>query len=107
MIKIRGLHSMLCPVRAMCKYILFRGNHKGNIFCLADGTPVKYNWYRDYFKSLVKFSDLDLLLLTHSVRIGEASYAVAAGFSEDQIKRMGQWVSSAVKNYIKLPVICF
>ncbi|MCP3928080.1 MAG: hypothetical protein GY705_03145 [Bacteroidetes bacterium] len=105
-IKIRRTSSNLCPVRALADYLCLRGFWAGNLFCLADVSPVPYTWYNKRFKLLVKFSDLDPSLGTHSLRMGAATYAASCGFSDDEIKRMGRWFSSAVKKYIKLPVIC-
>ncbi len=84
-----------------------RGFQTGNLFCRVDGSPVSYYWYSSHFKNLVKFSGVDASLTTHSARIGAATYAAAAGIPEESIKRMGRWASSAVKSYIKLPILSF
>ncbi len=68
---------------------------------------MSYSLYKRLFKEWVNIAGLDPNLATHSARIGAASLAAASGISEDNIKRMGRWASSAVKNYIKLPVLCF
>ncbi len=91
----------------MLNYMNFRGFHQGNLFCHSDKSPVSYYWYKSRFAVLVKLADLDPALTTHSARVGAATYAATAGYSEEEIKRMGRWVSSAVKSYIKLPIITF
>ncbi|MCP3875083.1 MAG: tyrosine-type recombinase/integrase [Desulfobacteraceae bacterium] len=106
-IKVKKQASKFCPIQALQRYIDYRGARKGFLFCQVDGLPITYAWYRKHFNDLVSFSGLDADLSTHSARIGAATYAAAAGVSEDNIKRMGRWASSAVKNYIKLPIICF
>jgi len=40
----------------------------------------------------------------HSLRIGGASAALAAGFSIDQVKALGAWKSDAVNQYLQ-PVL--
>ncbi len=106
-IKVKRQASTFCPLLALKQYLELRGNYKGYLFCHVDGSGLSYAWYRKHFNELVKLSGLDCDLSTHSARIGAATYAAAAGFSEDKIKRMGRWASSAVNSYIKLPVICF
>ena len=45
------------------------------------------------------------LYKSNSFRIGRATVAAAQGMSDDTISRLGRWSSSAVKNYIRLPVV--
>ncbi|MCP3933708.1 MAG: tyrosine-type recombinase/integrase [Bacteroidetes bacterium] len=91
----------------MLQYLDWRGTQKGFLFCQADGCPVTYHWYKKHFRQLVLAAKLDPELSTHSARIGAATFAAASGISEENIKRMGRWASSAVRKYIKLPVMCF
>ncbi len=105
-IKIKRSKSTICPIRAMSSYLCLRGFCVGNLFCLSDLSPIPYAWYNNNFKQLVKFADLNPNLGTHSLRIGAATFAASCRFSEDEIKRMGRWVSSAVRDYIKLPIVC-
>ncbi len=107
MLKLRSQNSILCPVTTLKRYITLRGTKYGYLFCQVDGAPVSYAWYRQHFRELVNISGLDPDLSTHSARIGAATFAAASGIPEETIKRMGRWASSAVKNYIKLPILCF
>ncbi len=90
---------------AFLSYVKRRGTQKGPLFCHSDFSAISYRWYSSKFKEITKLCNLDPSLSTHSARIGAASYAAAAGVPEEHIKQMGRWVSLAVKNYIKLPVI--
>ncbi len=107
MIKIKKQNSQFCPVLAMWRFLEFRGFQEGSLFCQVDGLPVSYHWYRKHFAEIITFANLDENLTTHSARIGAATFAAASGFLEEDIKRMGRWASSAVKKYIKMPILCF
>ncbi len=106
-VKVIRQRGPLCPVSALKEFIGFRGSLQGYLFCQADGSPVTYAWYRKHFNELVGLSDCDPELSTHSARIGAATFAAASGIPKERIQRMGRWVSSAVKKYIKLPVLSF
>ncbi|MCP3932784.1 MAG: hypothetical protein GY705_27240, partial [Bacteroidetes bacterium] len=104
-IKIKRREHSSCPVKALENYLLLRGPHEGNIFCLPSGKPVSYTWYRKNFNTLVVFCRLNGNLQPHSVRIGAATYAADRGVAEERIRRMGRWASSAYRVYIKTPVL--
>ncbi len=107
LVKIKKQASVLCPVKALSEYLSIRGLSRGPLFCLRDGASITYAKYQAMFKELVSQANLDADLCTHSARIGAATFAAASGISEENIKGMGHWASSAVKKYIKLPVLCF
>ncbi len=104
-VKVKKQGNKYCPVTAMLKYLFVRGFKQGNLFCLANGTPVSYIWYNEHFKQIVKCCNMQDLVKPHSLRIGAATHAATLGIADDVIRRMGRWSSSSYKLYIKLPIL--
>ncbi len=71
--KVKALGNDYCPVSALRRYMLLRGNYKGNLFCFQDKEPVPYLWYAKTFKDLVITAGLNQALKPHSAGIGAAT----------------------------------
>ena len=70
-----------------------------------DGAPVSRSYFVQQLNLSLQWSGCDTKLYkTHSFLIGKATMAAVQGMSEEVISRMGRWNSSAVKNYIRIPV---
>lgn len=94
-----------CPVRAMVRYLEVRGNSQGPLFTFDGLSPIHQSFYISQLKNVISFVGLDCKnYKSHSFRIGAASYAFLCKISEDQIRLMGRWNSSAVKRYFRIPV---
>ena len=91
----------MCPVLAIWNYFNLRGSFKGPIFSIMDGIAVS----EQLVLSLQWAGCITKLYKSHSFRIGRATVAAAQGMSDDTITQLDRWSSSAVKNYIRLPVV--
>jgi site-specific recombinase XerD len=104
-LKVKAVGSSYCPVRALSIFLVHRGDLPGNLFCDVFSRPVSYNWYSKIFKMLVLSAKINHAFRPHCARIGAATQAAINGVPEDQIKRMGRWISSAYGKYLRLPEI--
>ncbi|MES9883783.1 MAG: hypothetical protein ABW185_23265 [Sedimenticola sp.] len=101
-----GDSSPHCPVILLWQYLQMFKNTHGPLFQFLDRTPVKYSFIAEKLQILIRYIGLDPgRYKPHSFRIGAASSALMDGYSEDAIRNMGRWKSSAVKNYIRLPAV--
>ena len=91
----------ICPVQAVTKFIKIRGSVPGPFFVNPDGSPVKYTQLLEVFK-LLNARVPNLSMSPHSLRIGAATYATMAGYTQDQVTQMGRWHSDAVLKYFRV-----
>ena len=95
---------VVCPVDTLLVYLQFRGCRPGPIFQHLDGSPVIRSEFCDWLARAIKSCGLNPdRYKGHSFYIGAASHAAECGYSETQIRLLGQWKSGAFKKYIRLP----
>ena len=100
--------DFMCPVQAFQKWmkdkVVRLQTHKP-LFRLADGrnyTGAMFN--KDLKYMLSGIIDYDKGGITaHSMRAGLATFMAKAGYSDNDIMRVGRWKSEAFKSYIKTP----
>lgn len=90
---------VLCPVAAVSAYLTVRRQVPGPLYIYEDGIPLSRprlvrNALSVTGASLSQYSG-------HSFRIGAATTAAEAGFSDSLIKTLGRWRSSALQRYIR------
>lgn len=102
----------LCPVKAIVGYLEARpqpvptpGIDQGFAFFRQfDGSPLTRQAFNRVLHRSISFLGLPAHYYTaHSFRIGAATSAAMAGFSDSHIQKMGRWVSGAYRGYIRLP----
>lgn len=87
------------------RYLEVRRNSHGPLFTFDGLSPIPQSFYTSQLKNVISFVGLDCKnYKSHSFRIGAASYAFQCKISEDQIRLMGRWNSSAVKRYFRILV---
>lgn len=92
----------LATVTALQKYLSFRGNSPGFLFCWPLGNPVHSEHFTHWLQGVLRFCGLDTAhYKSHSLRIGAACQALADGYSEAQIREWGRWHSDAFKKYLR------
>jgi hypothetical protein len=98
--------SLICPVSALNEYLQLRKASNGPLFGFMDGSPVSRLFFSTQLRLSLNWAGLDPTKYKgHSFRIGAASTAAQQGFSEEKIKLMGRWSSSAFKKYIRIPML--
>ncbi len=71
-----------------------------------DRTPVTYAFIGERLQTLIGILGFDTShYKPHSFSIGATSSALMDRYSEDVIRKMGRWNSSAVKSYFRLPTM--
>lgn len=92
----------LCPVKAMHEYLGCRPGLSGPLFVHFGGEPLTTFQFTHILKKGVKQLGLNPEFFSpHSFRIGAATAAAMAGVSDDEIKKLGRWKSSAFRLYIR------
>ena len=93
----------LCPVRIIGHYLShYTVSPRRPLFTTCNGTPLTLRAFRHVLRMLLKRIGLPPLEYnTHSLRIGAATTAAAAGIPTRTIKQLGRWRSSAYRSYIR------
>ena len=92
----------ICPVRAIGRFMHFRGSEKGYFFRHRDGSPLtKYQFWKLTDMALERLGVKNLRFGTHSFRIGAASTAASMGYGVERIKQLGRWSSGCYSKYIR------
>ena len=94
----------LCPVAALLSYTSLRGTAPGPLFRYDSGQPLTHNALVREIRARLQVAGLKAEdYAGHSLRIGAATTAAAAGLSDSLIKTMGRWQSSAYLLYVWVP----
>jgi len=74
------------------------------LFSDAAGRPLSPSAVSSIVKNMVDHSGIEGFFSGHSLRIGGASAALAAGFTVDEVMTLGAWKSDAVRQYL-MPLV--
>lgn len=97
--------DILCPVTAVLGYLAIRPSTPGPLFIFQDGTPLSRARLVTHVRKALSQAGVNTANFSgHSFRIGAASMAARAGFSDSLIQTLGRWKSSAFTAYIRTPV---
>ena len=97
----------LCPVSAICQYLMLRGDKKGSFFLDPDGKAVRKPWFVEQLRSILGSTGAPQHQYAgHSFRIGAATTAAMAGVEDSTIQALGRWHSAAFLQYIRTPKEC-
>ena len=98
--------GIICPVESLVDYLKVRPTVNGPLFCHFNGNALSRYQFSAMLSKTLKCSGIEPSnYKSHSFRIGSASALFMAGYSEDAIKHIGRWKSTAYKSYIRTPVI--
>ena len=91
-----------CPVAAMLSYLSIRSTAPGPLFIFQDGTPLTRPSLVKHLRQALSSAGIDSSKYAgHSFRIGAATAAAQAGYSDSFIQTLGRWKSSAFTTYIR------
>ncbi|XP_063784402.1 collagen alpha-1(I) chain-like isoform X1 [Pseudophryne corroboree] len=92
----------ICPVSAARAYSSIRPPTPTGWLVHCDGAPLTRYQFRSVLGRCILYLGLSPADYgTHSFRIGAASAAAAAGWSEVEVRALGRWRSGAVRRYIR------
>ena len=93
---------VLCPLLALTDYFKLRGNSPGPLFCFPSLQPVPRTFFTNKLNLVLNLCGLNhKLYKSHSFRIGAASFYASTGLSDEQIRLLGRWKSTAFRRYIR------
>ena len=96
--------TTLCPVPSVLAYLAIRPQRQGPLFIFENGARLSKQVLVSHLRqALLQLGEDDMKFTGHSFRIGAATTAAAAGFSEYFIQFLGRWKSSAYLAYITTP----
>ena len=97
------LEGVVCPVRAMCRYLRATARRAGDrpLFVRASGAFGTIPWLNGILRT--HLPEAQGCVSTHSLRIGFATAAAAAGVPDAAIKAGGRWRSGVYRQYIRGP----
>ena len=97
--------NILCPVSAMLVYLAICPPTPGPLFIFQDGSHLSRDRLVTHMRDTLSQLGVDVTKFSgHGFRIGAASSAAKAGFSDSFIQKLGRWKSDAFTTYIRTPV---
>ena len=91
-----------CPVAAILQYLSQRPSTPGPLFLFQDGTPLSRISLVAHMRQALAQAGFDASSYSgHSFRIGAATAAAQAGYSDSFIQSLGRWKSAAFISYIR------
>jgi integrase len=94
----------VCAVRALRKFIPLRPSTSvdSSFFCTRAGQPFTRTCFVKKLKYLLRLIGIDATSFSgHSLRVGAATSAAAAGIPDHQIQTLGRWTSLSYLRYIR------
>ncbi len=92
----------LCPVNALVQYLAVRSPQQGPLFIHFNKEPLTYFQVNYMLKKAIRTIGLTPgNFSSHSFRIGAATAASMGGLSDEKIKELGRWKSTAFQLYIR------
>ena len=97
-------NTIPCPVSAILSYLSYRPSTSGPLFILQDGTPLSRPKLVSSLREALSKAGINASHYSgHSFRIGAATAAAQAGYSDSFIQTLGRWKSSSFITYIRTP----
>ena len=91
-----------CPVAAILNYLSIRTSSPGPLFLFRDGTTLSRATLVAHLRTALAQVGIDASQYSgHSFRIGAATSAAQAGYSDSFIQSLGRWKSAAFITYIR------
>ena len=101
-IKLAPSRSQICPVAALSAFIISHPTKTGPMFTYADGTYLTRRRLNNLLRTIFPKKPNEPIS-THSLRIGAATTAAAAGLPKWLIQQLGRWNSDCFRTYIRIP----
>lgn len=98
---IEATGTSTCPVGSMKEYLKLRGDGEGWLFQQEEGRQLSTGAITSIVRRVAAAAGLRGCYSSHSLRIGGATAAMAAGMTKEQVKAIGGWTSDAVDRYLR------
>ena len=99
--------TVVCPVTALLRYLAVRPIGEGHLFLWEDGRPFTRSAFVTCLRKGLQTAGLEMSWFSgHSLRIGAATSAAAAGVPDHLIKMLGRWQSEAYVRTPRVPAGC-
>ena len=96
-----------CPVKSLTKFLAVRTKISGPLSIMKSAKPITGSQFWTIFKKcLTKIGKDAADFGTHIFRIGRCTDMVRDGYSDEQIKKIGRWNSTAFRDYNRPEVVC-
>ena len=99
-------NAPICPVRNLLNYINQHPLKSGPLFTFSDHTLLTRRRLNVLLKGAIS-STSKAPVSSHSLRIGAATTAAAAGFPRWLIQQLGRWTSDCFRTYVQIPTSTF
>ena len=99
-------YADICPVRNLMNYITQHPLKTGPLFTFTDNSLLTRRRLNSLLKSAITSNEKSPVS-SHSLRIGAATTAAAAGLPRWLIQQLGRWSSDCFRTYIQLPTSTF
>ena len=99
-------NAIICPVRNLLNYISQHPLKSGPLFTFTDHTLLTRRRLNLLLKSAIS-TNQKAPVSSHSLRIGAATTAAAAGFPRWLIQQLGRWTSDCFRTYVQIPTSTF
>jgi integrase len=94
-------NSITCPVAIMKNYLTLRGDAPGALFLSIKGSRMSVPSITSAVQRVASSSNSQGDFTGRSLRVGGASAALAAGWTQEQIQSVGGWKSDVVTRYFR------
>ena len=101
-VKLAPSLASLCPVTALNNFLAVHPKKSGPVFTYANGSYLTRRRLNHLFKLALPHENTGNVS-THSLRIGAATTAAAAGLPRWLIQSLGRWNSDCFRTYIRIP----
>lgn len=100
-----SLHEVEHSCSGTSDFSLHQRLPHGPLFIFKDGAPLSRPLLVTHLREVLAKAGIDTAHYSgHSFRIGAASTAAEAGFSDSFIQTLGRWKSSAFMAYLRTPI---
>ena len=99
-------NAEICPVRNLQLYIAQHPHQTGPLFTYTNNTLLTRRRLNSFLKLAIPCNTKSPIS-SHSLRIGAATTAAAAGLPRWLIQNLGRWTSDCFRTYIQIPTSTF
>ena len=98
--------STFCPIGILQQYLAVRGTKYGPLFCTPNMDPIPRSRLSSTLTKCLQLLDLSPdRYKIHSFRIGAATTALLDGKTDEEIRVLGRWATTAFRKYLRVSAL--